>query len=157
MPTRYIIQPIRPEQTHRLRHTVLRPHQRLDEMVYDGDDDPTSLHLGAFRSGDTEGQAVGVLTLNHTPMPGLAAPGDFRLRGMAVDPAVQGEGVGRMLVERLITEASTRGARRLWCNARVSAMGFYEKLGFVTHGEVFQIAPIGPHYVMSVAITARSR
>lgn len=40
------------------------------------------------------------------------------------------------------------GAEVLWCNARVGALGFYLRLGFATIGEEFEIAGIGPHFVM---------
>lgn len=151
MTTAITARPIRPEQTHALRHTVLRPHQTLAEMDYDGDGLPTTLHLGAIR--DKDGKVLGVVTLNlETPMPIEPAPNDCRLRGMAVAHSAQGTGVGRLLVERAIHDAAQRGAKRLWCNARVSAMGFYEKLGFITIGERFEIKHIGPHYVMFVAV-----
>ena len=42
-----------------------------------------------------------------------------------------------------------RGGDLLWCNARVVALGFYERLGFVAEGPEFEIVPIGPHFVMT--------
>lgn len=141
--------PIPPEQTHVLRHTVLRQHQTLEEMVYPGDTLETTLHLGAFRSFEAlPTEHVGIVTLSSEPMPGASVEGDWRLRGMAVAASAQGMGVGRMIVERALLEASDRGVKRIWCKARVSAMGFYEKLGFAAAGDVFEIAGIGPHYVM---------
>jgi len=146
------VQPIDGLQTHALRHAVLRPHQTLGEMVYDGDDHAETIHLGAFMA-DAPDTIVGVVTLAPAPMPGSPKERDWRLRGMAVDSATQGKGVGRWIVEHAFDEAAARGGRRLWCNARVRAMGFYKKLGFVAHGERFEIVPIGPHYVMSVELT----
>ena len=32
-----------------------------------------------------------------------------------------------------------------WCNARVTAFGFYEKMGFTILGEAFDIPNLGPH------------
>ena len=55
------IQPVAAEQTHMLRHRVLRQHQRLEEMVYDGDDLPTTLHLGAL-AGESA-HPCGIVTL----------------------------------------------------------------------------------------------
>ena len=125
-------------------------------MVYDGDDEPGTTHFGAFQAEDRQ-QPIGIVTLSREPMPGDPAADDARLRGMAVAPAAQGAGVGRLLVQRCIDAAARQGAKRLWCNARVSAMGFYEKLGFVTHGDEFEIVPIGPHFVMSVAVGGHPR
>jgi hypothetical protein len=40
----------------------------------------------------------------------------------------------------------------LWCNAREKAMGFYTKVGFQPHGELFTIQNIGKHMLMSIKI-----
>ncbi|MFN3167367.1 MAG: GNAT family N-acetyltransferase [Phycisphaeraceae bacterium] len=149
------VQRIDGPQTHALRHAVLRPHQTLSEMVYDGDCHADTIHLGAFVGRETT--PVGVVTLNPTPMPGSPSEGDWRLRGMAVAEAAQGTGVGRRLVEHALIEVAKRNGKRLWCNARVTARGFYEKLGFAAHGDVFEIVPIGPHYVMSADTRDRNR
>ncbi len=150
---------IAPQQTHVLRHTVLRPHQTLAEMIYDRDEEPGTIHLGAIQTTDDGSNHVfGCVTLNFdAPMPGQPEQGDVQLRAMAVDKASQGLGVGRALVEQAFVEAAERGGRRIWCNARVRAMGFYQRLGFIAHGQEFQIPIIGPHYVMSVAVRPRSR
>ena len=41
-----------------------------------------------------------------------------------------------------------RNANVWWCNARISASAYYEKLGLTQLGDVFEIHPIGPHKVM---------
>jgi len=53
------------------------------------------------------------------------------------------------LLELCFDHIRAHGGRLLWCNARVVALGFYERLGFVTEGPEFDIHPIGPHYVMT--------
>jgi ribosomal protein S18 acetylase RimI-like enzyme len=57
--------------------------------------------------------------------------------GLAVDPALQGRGVGAALVEAAAAEAARRGARRLALrvlapNAEVRRL--YERCGFVVEG-----------------------
>ncbi len=120
--------------TRPLRQRILRPHQRAEELVYDGDDE--GLHLAAF-DGDT---LVGVASFL-TP-----AAGVWRLRGMAVVPACRGLGVGRALLEH--ARVGLAAARGIWCNARSSARGFYERMGFAVSGEEFELPGIGPHYRM---------
>lgn len=142
---------------HPLRYRVLRPHQTLAEMVYGGDDLPGTIHLGAFHGIESDPLPVGIVTLNAAAMPLGPQPGDWRLRGMAVAPDQQGKGIGRLLVEQSLASVSQARGNRLWCNARVSALGFYRSLGFVTHGRPFEIEHIGPHYVMSVAVTPTKR
>ena len=41
---------------------------------------------------------------------------------------------------------------RLWCNARIKAVPFYERNGFAIHGGPFEIAGIGTHYLMHRAL-----
>ena len=40
-----------------------------------------------------------------------------------------------------------------WCNARLVAVGFYEKLGLSVYGDIFEIEPIGPHKLMFCQFT----
>ncbi|MFW3170509.1 GNAT family N-acetyltransferase [Geodermatophilus sp. CPCC 206100] len=111
-----------------------------------GDDDPTTVHLAA-RSAD--GAVVGVVRLAPAPCPwrpGARAP--WQLRGMATDPAVRGAGAGRALVETGLALVAGRGGDLVWCNARETAAGFYERMGFTVVTGVFDIDPIGPHVGM---------
>ncbi len=70
-----------------------------------------------------------------------------RVGRMAVLADRRGEGIGAMVMERL--EAIARGMKldRLYLNSQVSAMGFYEKLGYKAIGEPFDEANI-PHRKM---------
>lgn len=139
------VRAIAAEQTRGLRQRVLRPHQPPEEMVYPGDDELETLHLGAY----VDGQLVGVASLYRQAPPTEPDPGARRLRGMAVSPALQGGGIGRALLEGCLAHARARGATRLWCNARAAAAGFYSRLGFQVQGEEFELPGIGPHLLMS--------
>ena len=59
-----------------------------------------------------------------------AARAPWQLRGMATDPAVRGAGAGRALVADGLARVAARGGDLVWCDARVSAAGFYERMGF---------------------------
>jgi GNAT superfamily N-acetyltransferase len=124
-----------------LRHTVLRPHQRPEELMYEGDDDPDALHLGAFEDGGL----VAIASITPEPPPGSADPGAWRVRGMATLPEARNRGIGSRLLELCIEHARERGASLVWCNGRTGARAFYERHGFdVTRGP-FEIPVIGPH------------
>lgn len=138
---------VRAELTHGLRHRVLRPHQTLAEMDYDGDEDATTLHLAAFCPASAA-EPAGVVTFNRAGLPIDPRPGDYRLRGMAVDAAWQGRGVGKALVLHGLQAVGEAGGRRVWCNARLTATGFYERLGMHAVGQTFDIAGIGGHIRM---------
>lgn len=137
------IRPITAEQTRPLRQAVLRPHQQARELVYHGDDAPDTLHVGAF-SGD---QLVGVASVYRE-----GDPGAWRLRGMAVTPALQRTGIGTALLDACIAHVKSHGGTRMWFNARTSAVAFYRRYGFQIQGEEFVLPDIGPHYIMGRSI-----
>jgi ribosomal protein S18 acetylase RimI-like enzyme len=137
-----------------LRQSVLRPHQVIEEMVYPGDNAPGSFHLAGL---DASGEMQGIASFYVEPHPLQPHEGDWRLRGMAVVPSLQGKGLGGRLVAVGLEHIREQGGRRLWCNARVSAQRFYERIGFVAEGESFEIPTIGPHYVMSIAVDPEPR
>jgi predicted GNAT family N-acyltransferase len=131
-------------ETRPLRHAVLRPHQRPEELVYPGDDAPETLHLAAYRRDEL----IGTASLYREPPPGSEDPRAFRLRGMAVAPADQGSGLGAELLRRCLEHAAREDASVVWCNARTRAARFYARHGFEARGEEFELPGIGPHYVM---------
>ncbi len=57
---------------------------------------------------------------------------------MAVEREFQGQGVGRMLVEHLISFASENRVREIRIHAREDVTAFYERLGFEIVGEPFE-------------------
>jgi GNAT superfamily N-acetyltransferase len=144
---------IRPHETWVLRQSVLRPHQDIREMAWDGDTEADAVHVGGFADGVL--RAVATLLNRPPPEPG-SRPGLTRafdgparqLRGMATAPEARGFGLGRGLLRWCMEQAARDGARLLWCNARTSAVGFYEKHGMRVVSEVFDIPGVGPHVVM---------
>jgi GNAT superfamily N-acetyltransferase len=154
-----MIRPISAAATRPLRAEVLRPGQPPDALVYPGDDHPDALHVGAFDLGpDGTERLVGIATVHPEPPPAAhrgVIPEDayvygaaFRLRGMATRPEVRGAGHGRALLDACFERVRNRGATYLWCNARLVALAFYERMGLVPVGDQFEIEGIGPHYVM---------
>ncbi|MBK9647703.1 MAG: GNAT family N-acetyltransferase [Deltaproteobacteria bacterium] len=97
-----------------LRASVLRPGQPLLAARWPGDADAEH-YVAEAPSGD---EIVGVASVFSAPL-GADGP-NGQLRGMAVDPAARGAGVGLALL-RAVEAAHPEG---LWCNARVSASGF---------------------------------
>lgn len=124
-----------------LRLGVLRPDAPLVPSAYDLD--PATVHVGAFE-GET---AVGCVTVFPEPYEG--EPRAWRLRGLAVDPALQGRGIGRLVLEAAVEVAAAAGAPLMWANGRVSALAFYERLGWEAVGEIFDYGPATlPHRVI---------
>lgn len=63
--------------------------------------------------------------------------GDIRMRQVAVKPHLQGQGIGRALVEFAEQFARERGFTLMKLHARDTAILFYEKLGYECVGEPF--------------------
>ena len=135
-----------------LRRDVLRPGMPLSSIDFAEDALPGATHLGAFSPA---GELIGVASLYRQSLgevpglePGLRPTADWRLRGMAVDPAWQGKGVGSQLLAACQRFLTTQGARGLWCNGRTTASPFYLRHGFTTLGKEFVLPDSGAHYVM---------
>lgn len=60
-------------------------------------------------------------------------------------------GVGRALMERLHAIAREHGAATLWCHAQLTAVPFYERLGYRSLGSTFDEAGID-HVRMELAL-----
>ena len=118
------IEQIRPELTWRLRQKVLYPAKKLYEMEMEEDNE--GYHFGAFE----DNVLVGVVSL-------FQKDKNFQFRKFAVDEAMQRKSIGTALLKYIIAFAINEGAERIWCNARLSANGFYLKAGFSQTGEFF--------------------
>ncbi|MDP4108901.1 MAG: GNAT family N-acetyltransferase [Bacillota bacterium] len=135
---------IRAEQVLPLRSLVLRDGKPLDECVFDGDSLKTTLHLGGF----IDGSLVSVGTFLINPHEGFQGKNQHQLRGLATLPEYRGRNFGTLLIKRAEEILTLREAELWWCNARVSAVGFYKKLGLIVYGDEFIIEGVGPHRVM---------
>ena len=61
---------------------------------------------------------------------------------MAVADDVRGTGLGRALLDLLVTRAGARGLPEVELHAQLHARGFYERAGFTPFGEVYLEAGI---------------
>ena len=62
---------------------------------------------------------------------------NYKIGRIAFLPAARGQGSGRRLVTALVRRAAEQGAHRVPVDARLEAVGFYEKLGFVPCGQSY--------------------
>lgn len=127
-----------------LRQAILRPGRPPEDAVFPRDDDPETVHFGAF----VDEELVGVATLLHESPPGRTDPSAWRLRGMAVAERLQRRGIGSALLQSCLELVRQRGGRTVWFNARTGAAPFYRKHGFETVGAEFEIPGVGTHVVM---------
>lgn len=106
---------------------------------------PAELEIDAFDphcvhvlTRDAEGNAIGT---------GRLLP-DGKIGRMAVRARVRRRGVGRAILAFLLAHARGLNHRRVYLDAQLSALPFYERLGFTTEGEPFMEAGI-PHQRMA--------
>lgn len=129
-----------------LRARILRAGRPVDAARSRQDAIPGTRHLAALT--DT-GEVAGVVT--YFPEDTALASGRtaMRIRGMAVDDAVQGRGIGRALMRELVARARTDGVEVIWANGRDGALGFYERIGFRVAGDGFLDTNMRlPHHVV---------
>jgi GNAT superfamily N-acetyltransferase len=131
-----------------LRGAVLRPGRPVSELFFEADDDPRTGHYAVRDAGTI----VGVATVMPGGHPGDPRPGDWRIRGMAVEQDHRGGGIGSALLTACEAHARRGGGSRLWCNARIAAINLYLRSGMVIEGEQFDIPGIGMHLLMSRAL-----
>jgi GNAT superfamily N-acetyltransferase len=144
---------ITPKETHSLRHRVLWPHiDNEEDCVIDIDHRPDAIHLGTF---DGE-KLVSILSLFEMTTPKLEHARQYRLRAMATDPEYTGRGAGRVIVMEAKRLLAAKGYDVLWCDARKVALGFYERLGFETIDEWYEVRNIGLHKLMYFELRPRS-
>jgi GNAT superfamily N-acetyltransferase len=134
-----------------LRQRVLRPHQTLEQLRAPDDDAPDTGNYAAF----ADGEVVATGSVRREAPPWAPTVDDaWRLRGMATDDGWRSRGVGSRVLDAIIEHVRARGGGLLWCNARVPAVQFYERAGFVTRGAVWEEPVIGPHVAMARRVEA---
>lgn len=127
--------------TYPLWRDVLRDGRPVERLA-----DPSgTFHLAARM---LSGQLAGVVRFSPAPCPWRAARAPWQLRGMATDPAARGIGAGRALLAEGLARVEALGGDLVWCDARVPAVGFYERMGFTVVTEQFDKPEGGPHVGM---------
>ena len=122
--------------THRLRQTVLRTGTRSTAVVFDGDDDAGTFHLGV-RSPAPGGELVGVSTWLRRVCPHAPDRPAVQLRGMATDLGHRGVGVATALLDTGRARCEADGIDVVWARARRTAADFYFERGFVPVGDEY--------------------
>lgn len=135
---------------YRLRYEVLRQPWQQPEGSERADDD--------FAPGIThallpapEGYAVGVGRLH------ASGPAQGQVRFMAVQPAWQGRGVGRQVLEFLEAAARQQGLREVVLQAREAAVPFYQRLGYTVVAPSHTLFGSIPHFLMRKELTPYGR
>lgn len=121
---------------------MLRQGRPIEDCVFEGDHDPSTIHLGAF----IDNKLVGVLSAYQKSSTAFDISESYQIRGVAVLTTAHRKGIGRALmihVEKLLEQ---KKINLIWLNARITALDFYTALAYYQKGDAFEIEGIGTHY-----------
>ena len=121
-----------------LRHAVFAAEQGIAPELMSDAADAGAVHALAFNRFGTP-LATGRLL--------QPAPGVGQIGRMAATAVVRGAGLGAAVLKALMAAAQARGDREVMLHAQTSAVGFYQRAGFVAEGPVFEEAGV-PHQTM---------
>ncbi|MEZ8782325.1 GNAT family N-acetyltransferase [Vibrio splendidus] len=119
-----------------VRHQVLWPDKPMSFCMVPNDEHAT--HYGAFIGG----QLVCVASI-------YIQGNEARLRKFATLPEFQGQGIGSNVIDHAISNLKDSNIQYFWCDARTTALGFYQKFGMAVEGPEFEKSGV-VYYKMSV-------
>ena len=129
-----------------VRTAVFIEEQSIDEAEEWDDEDAGACHAVvsnlaglALATGRLITQGLGL------------APGQAKIGRMAVLRSSRGVGLGQQVLQALMAQARTQGVSDLSLHAQTSAQAFYQRVGFLPEGPVFDEVGI-PHIVMSLKL-----
>ena len=140
----FLVKEIKPKDCYFIRHQVLWQHKTFDDCGIDIDDQVGSFHLGAYKAD----KLICVASFFKQTQAKFSEKNQYRLRAMATLSSAQNTGAARALLNTAFKILKDKDQNLLWCDARIIATGFYEKLGFEKLGDRYSIPIIGLHYLM---------
>ena len=144
--TPFTVKQITAEETYDLRQKILRPGHEIASVHFACDQANSTIHAGVF----SQEHIVGVSTVS------LNAPHDdpfaqqfamdlpqtlswWQVRGMATSEDVQSQGIGSVALNEAIRLTLNQDPQAVfWCNARIEALGFYQKHGWTICSESYE-------------------
>jgi ribosomal protein S18 acetylase RimI-like enzyme len=135
---------INAETTYSVRKAVLRKGKTCSSCLFEGDNLTSTIHYGLF----IDKELAGIISLFENKFGNFTTQKQLQIRGMAVLESHQKKGFGNLLVIKAEEYAKTKKMDVIWFNARETAVGFYEKLGYQIIDKSFIIEGIGTHYIM---------
>ena len=104
-----------------LRQEVMYPELPIDAVKLP--DDAVGSHFGIYE----DNQLLSVVSV-------FERNGEMQFRKLATRRDKQGKGLAWILLQHVLKLAEQKKVTRLWCNARLSATGLYEKMGLQQSG-----------------------
>lgn len=127
------------EKYFNLRYEILRKpwNQPMSSTKDEWED--KSIHV-LMLDENNEAVACGRLQLNPNE--------EGQIRSMAVRDDMQGKGLGKKIIEYIEAKAMGLKLKNITLDARINAVKFYEKNGYVIVGESYLLFGVIPHFKM---------
>ncbi len=139
------VRQVEAKDTYSVRNIMLRPGKLEDDCIFAGDTDELTFHLAAL----IDEKIVSVASFYFCSNDKIDEEHQFQLRGMATLTEFQAQGMSSALLSAAFPLIKQNHVKKLWCNARIGAVGFYEKVGFEkVEDKAFEIEGVGTHYLM---------
>ncbi len=116
-----------------IRRSVFIEEQKVPESLEWDEDDKCSRHYLVFYKD----KAIAVARLKP----------DGQIGRMAVLSDYRNSGIGSALLQFILKDIETSSLKQVFLHAQTTAIKFYERQGFIGHGEIFHEASI-PHRAM---------
>ncbi len=126
------------QETIGIRHRVLWPNKNPEFCHVSGDEE--GIHFGAY----VDNELISVASVYFTEE-------SARLRKFATYEQFQGMGVGTSLLTFVLTAINAKGCKYFWCDARESAIGFYERFKMKKMGDRFFKSGV-PYFKMGISL-----
>ena len=144
----FVIKKISSELTYEIRKKVLWQHITNGDYSLPIDNNPSTFHLGAFINE----KLISIGTFVNQNNPKFNSKKQYRLRAMATEKKNRIKGAGKALFIEGLKILKKKDIKILWCDARINAIPFYEKLNMISLDNVYEIINIGPHKTMYIDI-----
>ncbi|MEO8087895.1 MAG: GNAT family N-acetyltransferase [Bacteroidota bacterium] len=127
------------EKYFNLRYEILRKPWNQPQSSTKDEWEAQSIHV-LLLDENNEAIACGRLQLNSKE--------EGQIRSMAVRDDMQGKGFGKKIIEYIEAKAKERGLKIITLDARINAVKFYERSGYVVVGESYLLFGVIPHFKM---------
>lgn len=125
-----------------VRKTVFQIEQGIDSRLdFDGNDE-LATHIVVYH----ESKPVGTGRMRRVD------DRTVKIERVAVIPEMRKKGIGRLIMQTMDNHLAVSGIKRATLDAQLHAKHFYESLGYIQEGEVFEEVGI-PHVVMTKEFT----
>ena len=120
-----------------LRYAILREPLGLGFKEEELQKEKDHVHIAAFEDDELLGCCMLVEVSRDT----------LQLRQMAVKNNLQRKGIGASIISFAEKLSKDKGYKKIMMHARDSAIGFYEKFGYINNGKPFIEVNV-PHHIM---------